>query len=142
MSGRPKLYQSKQPSGGKETAARLFYTQEAADFYDALMKQNLIKGSKIAESFHAYHEKHENKPPPPPAAAETIKSSSKESQTDDKKFKKARVRPVRKSRLWGIVVGVAKACSRPAWKSLGIVVGAVHILMWFETTWLDSPPTP
>lgn len=109
MSGRPKLYQSKQPSGGKETAARLFYTQEAADFYDALMKQNLMKGSKVAESFHAYHEKHENKPPPPPAA-ETKKSSSKESQTDDKEFNKARDRPIWKSRLWGIVVGVAKAC--------------------------------
>ena len=117
MSGRPKLYQSKQPSGGKETAARLFYTQEAADFYDALMKQNLMKGSKVAESFHAYHEKHENKPPPPPAA-ETKKSSSKESQTDDKEFNKARDRPVRKSRLWGIVVGVAKACFRPVWKPL------------------------
>ena len=116
MSGRPKLYQSKQPSGGKETAARLFYTQEAADFYDALMKQNLMKGSKVAESFHAYHETHENKPPPP--AAETKKSLSKESQTDDKEFKKARDRPVWKSRLWGIVVGVAKACFRPVWKPL------------------------
>ena len=150
MSGRPKLYQSKQPSGGKETAARLFYTQEAADFYDALMKQNLMKGSKVAESFHAYHEKHENKPPPPPAA-ETKKSSSKESQTDDKEFNKARDRPVRKSRLWGIVVGVAKACFRPVWKPLdnflhspsnaaaaqlgresilGIVVGSVTGDLW------------